>query len=418
MRLVKVCQSKEINQGAFMNSYFEKSNKFADIVLIGAGPAAVKQLAALAKDKHWPMQKSSTFVIAPVMGGWANYTGEQLWQSTVNELDIGMPGVNLADYVPASRVSPSGLDYQKYLEDCIRYSGVNVIDDEVVDIATVEEFFDIKMAQNESLLAKNVILATGIKGREANPNLSLAHNITLEQAYLDIKSNNFSSYIDKSLVIVGSGNSAMQLASCFSNKIKDVTILGKYFKGFFPLQTDDRFAWRAETQRTCELIVRNAQDLNGFIADRHIRFIIYSEIVQACSRSVEVRYSKAENQNKLSLSSIHPNHSELGHRINVDELESIKEIFDLNQTIWIWAIGTCASFPGGNFLNHLTLDDRGYLKVNSYGQTEISNLFGIGSCVGNPAVNFMDTVPTSLFHKENWVANGTRKSLDLIITSN
>lgn len=359
------------------------------LVVVGGGPAAVWQLANLSKRV---LDSWSITVIAANRGGWPSLLGPQLMQSTYDELDLGVDGCKLVDFVAPSRMSPTGFEYSGYLSSCIDSFDATYISDEVLDVARQHDGLEVRARRHAATRADRVILATGIGGRSFGKDLGSFTVKTMEQAYVDIVTRNVADYISRSLVVIGSGNSAMQIAACLSRVVRDVTVFGNKYHGFFPTETDDRFAWRAETQRTCELVARTAQNADANDCGRHVRFIIYDELSRCGPEQLKFRYSRERNTNKLGLFSLPPRHPQLGCRIDERASGTFTESFKRKDTLVVVATGVQASVSCGPNLGRLRRNSHGFLQTGQCGETEMPGLYAIGSCVGSPAVNFMSCV--------------------------
>lgn len=379
---VKIRAAK--NQKEVLNIWRPKTKW--DLIIVGGGPAAALQVQTAPPG-------TKILVASPSLGGGTEMLGQQRMQSYLDELSISPPDLSLCSYTEPGSVSPTGTQYARYVRDVIRSSNASFIPLTMADVWPQCGVLKVSGYDSKGvaiiLQARSVVLATGCRPKpppffyEANGVLS--H----EAVYWDIARSQLDKYRGKPVFIIGSGNTAMQLAACLAATNLAVTILANKYPGIYPQETDDRFAWRAPSQRTCELVAKTALRSSSCEPQgMAVRFIIYDELTVSRGWTIEFSYCRARNDNTLGCYSLPPYHPKLDRfRKNLNG-DRWLERYDLKGATLISAIGVDPAYPEGPTLRTLKRDTRGYI-CHAEGRTPMPGLCVSGICAGFPAVNFM-----------------------------
>ena len=358
------------------------------LVIVGGGPAAALQIHR----SRLPL--SDILVITDRLGGGMGFLGEHRLQSYVSELDVGACGNSLGCYVGQVRLQPTGTEYTRYIANCIRRSDATTLTGLVTDVKSMGSSLRVEIREanlgTAHIRGHRVVMATGtIPKRPTLENLSSRSSVMYDQVFRDIKSGNLDYYRRKSILVVGSGNSALQTASLLAPIAEDITVLANQYLGMYPQETSNRFGWRAASQLACELIVKGSrQCIPGSRSVPCIRFLLYDDFQIKGSNQIMFRYRRATNHRTICRASLPP------RCIHVQGATMypngyIEEVRDLSSTMVVWAVGMEPNYPQGETLRSLQRDSQGRVLVNKAGKTELDGLYLIGGCVGVRSVNEM-----------------------------
>ena len=175
-----------------------------DLIIIGAGPAGVSAAIYAAR------QKTNLLVISKEMGG-----------------QIAKKAVDIENYPGFDKIS--GPDLIKTFEKQLEVNGVEVVADEVIKIEKNGDKFEISTEMGEKYESITVIVATG-----ADPRPLEAEG---EKEFIG-KGVSYCSLCDgpifrnKTVVVVGGGNSGFETALFLSNYVSKIYVLefGKVLK--------------------------------------------------------------------------------------------------------------------------------------------------------------------------------------------
>lgn len=356
-------------------------------VVVGGGPAAALQVSEIRR------RGGEVLVLAERTGGTFAFLGEQRTQSYADELDVGAPGVALTDYL-SGQGQPTGSAYARYLRHALKTCGFDVRPASVDDVRPEEESLVVtgtdRRGRPARWRARRVILATGSKPRTLDRDLEPVEVRSCLDVYRDVNEGGLGAYRGRSVVIVGCGNTAMQLAAMLAWSARDVTVLGNRYVGLYPHETMDRFGWRAASQLTCELIVRSRQrataDPPKF--QPSVRYLVYDQL-EVADGQLMFSYSRAANDNVLGHHSL-PDPAD-GHRptIRSDGPGRWREALGVRSTVVVVATGFSPAYPQGRTIGALPRNADGTVQHRDGRVAEIPGLFVGGACAGYPAVNFM-----------------------------
>lgn len=168
-----------------------------DLIIIGAGPAGVTAAVYAAR------QKMNLLVISKDMGG-----------------QIAKKAVDIENYPGFDKIS--GPDLIKVFEEQLKTNKVEIVFDEVLKIVKDGNIFKVSTAGDENYEAKTVIITTGGDPRplEAEGEKEFIGKGVSYCALCDGPI-----FRDKTVVVVGGGNSGFESALFLSNYVKKIYIL-------------------------------------------------------------------------------------------------------------------------------------------------------------------------------------------------
>lgn len=290
-------------------------------------------------------------------------------------------------------LNPTGQEYASYIRDCFFDLKIKRIFGRVANITKSEAYFKIQYNDNQIIFSKNIILATGIKPKKSEITLPSNRWVSCFGAYRDIYTNRWEKYINSEVCIIGGGNSAFQLALTLSKRAKNITILVKRYSGLFPQETNDRFALRAHSQQTIELVAKTTRsDAIGPLnipekrANASIWLHAFSEMNCDYQSGIFQALVPLElNTHSLLASSVQAAYKE--NRL----FHASKNVFELklksDNTVFISAIGVQGNLP--DLLWPEIIDVDSGFAVHHKGSTSIQGLYVTGSLAGYPSVNTM-----------------------------
>ncbi|WNJ96292.1 FAD-dependent oxidoreductase [Vibrio ruber] len=346
----------------------------SDYIIIGGGPSAAIEAKQLSR-----MGKSIT-LIAEQFGGIMRVMGERPLQSYCNELELPNSHRALQDYVQQCTFSPKACEYMKYINDYLDQLPITKVTGHVVFIEKQDKSYICHVKDSSSIhqyTASNLVLATGVKPKDIQHEFSGIGAITCIDAYRLFSYQNRPALLNKKeVVIIGSGNSAFQLAESASTLGMKVTILAKCYLGIFPQETDDIFALRAPTQKTIERIWKSQTDHKV----TRLNFHIYAEAIR------ENDYMKILIRQKENTPHIAKHCYE--HLFDTPLQQEKELFFNINETLFVSSIGTCCQIPENNISN-LDINPDGFIE-NNHGQTTVEGLYVTGTLAGARSVNTMN----------------------------
>ncbi|MEO3783695.1 FAD-dependent oxidoreductase [Actinocorallia sp. B10E7] len=355
------------------------------VIIIGGGPAATLQVQRFLAAGAAP---EDLLVIGENWGapGMA-FLGSSRLQSYAHELELEAGA--LPPLTSPGFVQPTGTEFDQYAQSVLRRSGAVRCQGTVTDLREGPEGFDVSVRGSVGVLdfrTSCVILATGTRPRQPPEWLRRAGARTYDQAYVDVQSGRTDDYRNRPVFVVGSGNSAMQTASLLASVSGSVTVLAIRYLGMYPSETLDRFAWRAPSQLTCELVVKSSHRERVCDGGRMcVRFLVYRGIEPFGDR-MRIDIRSADNGHQIgrhSRPSLHP------HVPAVVSEDGWREEWPLESSTVVWATGCEPVYPDSELIRSLPKDEDGYLWTDADGQTGHSGLFVTGACAGRRAVNEM-----------------------------
>lgn len=357
------------------------------VVIVGGGPAALFQI------NRTGLSSREVLLVAERVGSGIAFLGRQRLQSYAQELDVGQSSGSLQRFIGYTYLQPTADEYTRYVSHQLNLSGVTIVNGSVIDVRPFSNGLVIETNTQDfgevRLRARSVVLATGTTPRRPVMDRSAACQVVYDQVYQDLQSGGFEQYQAKSILIVGSGNSALQTASLLAPVARDITILAKRYVGVYPQETPDRFAWRCLSQLTCELITKSAQRCSLLMPwFPCVRLIIYDTLV-AKNGGVIFTYRRSANTSVLCRASLPPRCTHVQGQVSILADGCFEETRNFHDSIIVWAVGMEPNYPKGKTVSSLRHDDSGFLVKDEMGGTELRGLFVVGACAGARAVNEM-----------------------------
>ena len=168
-----------------------------DLIIIGAGPAGVS--AAIYASR----QKMNFLLVSKDMGG-----------------QIGKKAVDIENYPGFEKIS--GSDLIKTFEEQLKKNNIEPVFDEVLKIEKVENIFKISTSMGENFESKTIIITTGGDPRplEAEGEKEFIGKGVSYCALCDGPI-----FRDKTVAVIGGGNSGFETAGFLANYVKKIYIL-------------------------------------------------------------------------------------------------------------------------------------------------------------------------------------------------
>ena len=207
-------------------------------------------------------------------------------------------------------------------------------------------------------------------------------------AYKDVRAGRWERYRGKDVALVGSGNSAFQLALLVSPVARSVTILARRYPGIFPQETSDRFALRAPSQLTIERIAKATEPPYDAGAAAAVPGLPRGGAGRgaAAGFALRLRGGRQRRPHRLVVVRILAGARAL-RRSGAAAARSRSRRFTDDETVVISATGVAASLPPHPW-DELVEPRTGFVR-HAAGRTAVRDLFVAGSCAGFPSVNTM-----------------------------
>jgi thioredoxin reductase len=365
-----------------------------DYVVLGGGPAALGEAIRLNG------QKARSAVVGDCFGGCMAMMGCLHLQSYVDELEIEGAPEDIRLFVQSKPIcNPTGYEYARYVADNLAALGLRTIRSTVLGVARKADGFVIELVDEAGLgraiRARTVVFATGLRPR---PNPDCPQQVPVKSCfavYEDLTKGDCSPYLGRDVVVIGSGNSAFQLAFELAACAGSVTILANQYSGIFPQETCERFALRANSQRAIEVIAKTARaDAIGPLNKHGRRALapIWLHVYRT------IRWLPAPG---LLLALVHPDDNasvllsgSLAHAVQVGRAsrpdpgsQDCGVRIDRANAVVVSAIGVVARVPDTSWSG--MVDPVSGFVTHSNGRTGIDGVLVAGGCAGYPSVNTM-----------------------------
>lgn len=348
----------------------------SSFIVIGGGPSAAIEASRLCS-----LGKNVT-IITEQIGGCMEMMGDKRLQSYCNELTLHETTLSLADSMALNNLPPTANEYIQYIKRIFDGLPIKIIIGKVNWFTKIKTKFSCHVDSQfgkKIYYSDGLVLATGLKSKATPDIFSLLPHINCFSAYKLFNQNG--SFINnyKRAVILGSGNTAFQLANIAVSHGLNTTILAREYLGIFPQETKNRFALRAPSQITIEKIWKS----HDFENTDYLSFFIYSSLYSD-GKYLNVKIEKSKNQ--IHIANI--SYSALSSDINGENTKILS--IPSEDTLCISAIGVTCTLPSHNF-SQLQLNDQGYIS-NELGRTAVAGLYVAGTLAGAKSVNTMNKV--------------------------
>ncbi|MCX4721174.1 FAD-dependent oxidoreductase [Streptomyces virginiae] len=360
------------------------------LVVVGGGSAGVIQV------RQGDVPPQEILVVAERVGTGMAFLGRTILQSYADELILSRQSGELQSALAVGELRPNADEYDTYVRESLLRSGASVTLAKVMDIQRDEDGFVLSLRTpggvRRQVYADAVVLATGSTPRRPPEDWQAAGAISYDTVYRELTQGNTSRWAGLSVVIAGAGNSAMQTAGLMAPAARDVTILANRYVGMYPSESDDRFAWRAPSQLTYELVAKSSREC-GRRPWRVpcVRHLVHDSL-DMDGETVRWRYRREANLGMLGSHSLPDRcrHAR-GTVVSGGEGDEVWEETRGHDSVVVWATGSNPVYPPGELLASLSREPDGSLSRDEYGRTGVPGLFVTGACAGQRSVN--DTVP-------------------------
>lgn len=356
------------------------------LVIVGGGPAAARQLNSSGVDSQ------DVCIISTEWGSGMGFLGSGTMQSYVGELDVGDGCAGLAALLEADQIQPSAAQYDSYVRTTLRRSGATLITGTVTAMTRTAHGLRLAVdldGTTMSVTAERVVLATGSRPRRPPAEWAEAGAISYADFYRMTVAERRERCRGRSVLVIGSGNSAMQTATLAAPLASDTTVLATRYHGLFPFETADRFAWRSQSALTCELVVKSAAVCGSSGGSAPcVRLLVYSTLTVGPGE-LEYTYHQDRNGDLLARCSLPPRCRHAGAVSLPGPRRGWSEKRPVRNSLVLWATGCQPVYPDADMLSSLPKDAAGYLISDAAGRTAIPGLYLTGACSGQRAVNEM-----------------------------
>lgn len=356
-------------------------------MVVGGGSAAAVQV------RKGDVPPQETLVVAERLGTGMAFLGRATLQSYTEELLVSAAAAELHSMVPAGELRPSAAQYDAYVRESLLQTGASVLVARVLDVQRDAQGFVLTLRTpggvHRQVHADSVVLATGSAPRKPPAQWQAAGAISYDLVHRELAQVGPHRWAGNSVLVVGAGNSAMQTASLMAADARDITILARRYVGMYPAESEDRFAWRAPSQLTYELVVKGSNEC-GRRPWRVpcVRHIVY-DTLEVTDDAFRWSYQETNNLDVLGLHSMAGRCRHARGRQESDG--SWVESRARDATVVVWATGSAPVYPPGELISALRRNPDGTVVRDEHGRTDVPGLFVTGACAGHRAVN--ETVP-------------------------
>lgn len=366
------------------------SDSIFDLAIIGGGPAALAELLAVRKSS------ARIVVLSDKFGGCMEIMGDQPLQSYLPELAIEGAPFKLQEFLSSKTSnSPTGKEYTRYIRACFEAIAVPKIECRVIDLKPHDPF-EVVFEDGRgihSLRAEKVVLATGLRSRAPDRRIPASAWTTCFQAYEAISNHCLERFEGKYVGVVGTGNTAYQLALSLVRVAKEITLLVNRYIGFFPLESSDGFALRAPSFPAMELIRKSVDPASsiGRLNCNSTAFApLYLHAYETIGYHPETDHVFARipaSLNGQPILSMSTSAAVAMGRLNAGSDDAYVWQRPMSETTMISAIGVTGNTPV-HALPGLVDETTGFVR-HLNGETEVPGLYVSGSLAGYPSVNKM-----------------------------
>lgn len=356
------------------------------LAIVGGGPAAARQL-------RWSGGRPQDVCI--ISAAWHNgmsFMGSGTMQSYVDELDVGDGGEALRALLADDHIQPTAAQYDSYVRTTLRSSGATLVTARLSGISRVPDGLRLAVADGQAattLTADRVVLATGSRPRKPPAEWAAAGAATYDAFHRMTRVERARLCAGRAVLVVGSGNSALQTATLAASFATDTTVLANRYHGLYPFETDDRFAWRSQSALACEMVVKGATRCHVAGGTTPcLRLLVYGSLTRT-GDDLEFTYYQDRNEDLLARCSLPPRCPHTAATSLPGPRRGWIERRCLDDVVVLWATGCQPVYPDVEILRGLPRDAAGYLYTDAAGATAVPGLYLTGACSGQRAVNEM-----------------------------
>ncbi|MBB1244051.1 FAD-dependent oxidoreductase [Streptomyces durbertensis] len=367
---------------------FSETGRCWRLIVIGGGSAAAIQV------RQGDVPPQDTLVIGDRLGTGMEYLDNFTLQSYADELRLSRcqeaPRLGTT-----GQLRPSAAQFDAYVRESLLSSGATVRNARVPEVEGEQGKFLIHVLNGDGRMsyerAEAVVLATGSTPRIPPPRWADAGAVSHDVVHRERSRHQTSRWAGRTVLVVGSGNSAMQVASLVASEADEVVVLGNRYIGMFPTENPDKYSWRAPSQLACELVAKSAMECGqpGWHTTC-VRHLVYDRL-DVHDGEITWTYQAQNNQNPLGSRSLSGRcrHAQ-GRLIGAGGL-AWEESRRVSETAVVWATGSEPVLPGGPLIKSLARDTDGSLLTDEAGRTSVDGVHALGACAGQRAVN--ETTP-------------------------
>jgi hypothetical protein len=367
---------------------FSETGRCWRLVVIGGGSAAAIQVC------QGDVPPQDTLVIADRLGTGMEFLGDFTLQSYADELRVSRykeafrPGIS-------GHLRPSAAQFDAYVRESLLGSGATFKSARVLEIEGEPGKFLLHVLNGDGRMsyerAEAVVLATGSTPRTPPASWAEAGAVSHDIVHRERARHQTDRWAGRTVLVVGSGNSAMQVASLVASEAAEVVVLGNRYVGMFPTESSDKYSWRAPSQLACELVAKSALECGqpGWHTTC-VRHLVYDRL-GVHDGGITWTYKAEGNQNPLGSRSLSGRCRHARGRLVGEGGPAWEESRRVEETAVVWATGSEPVLPGGPLIKSLARDAGGSLLTDEAGRTSVDGIHALGACAGQRAVN--ETTP-------------------------
>ncbi|MEY2243451.1 FAD-dependent oxidoreductase [Streptomyces sp. BF23-18] len=367
---------------------FGETGRCWRLVVIGGGSAAAIQV------RQGDVPPQDTLVIADRLGTGMEFLDNSILQSYADELRLSRHQETFR-LGATGQLRPSAAQFDAYVRESLLGSGATLKSARVLEVEGEAGNFLLHVLNGDGRMsyerAEAVVLATGSTPRTPPPGWAEAGAVSHDVVHRERARQQTSRWAGRTVLVVGSGNSAMQVASLVASEAAEVVVLGNRYVGMFPTESPDKYSWRAPSQLACELVAKSAQECGrpGWHTTC-VRHLVYDRL-GVRDGEITWTYKAGDNQNPLGSRSLSGRCRHARGRLIGEGGSAWEESRRVEETAVVWATGSGPVLPGGPLIELLARDADGSLLTDEAGRTSMDGIHALGACAGQRAVN--ETTP-------------------------
>lgn len=356
------------------------------LAVIGGGSAAAMQV------RQGDIPPPDVIVVAERWGTGMEFLGDSTLQSYGPELALSLQPSERQALVAPGRLRPTAAEFDRHVRESLMSSGATLKQAKVLEVKRRNDSFLLRVRNPGGSIgyvrAAKVVLATGSTPIRPDTRWGRAGAVAHDTVHREHNQGRYARWTGKSVIVVGAGNSAMQLASLVAADAAEVIVLATRYVGMFPAENPNRFAWRAPSQLAFELVGKSALECDKpHWSTPCVRFLVYDQL-EITDTEVSWTCAESSNQNPLGLRSAagRCRHA-VGRPAPRQDIGAWRESRPIGDCAVIWATGSEPVLPDGSLIDALERGPKGIVRVDQFGETSEPGLFALGACAGQPSVN-------------------------------